>query len=258
MKKNLLLGLLLAGSAFHAQAFTEGFEDLAPDWTFINNGSPDINEQWGLWTSYFEMTPNTGNVMAGIQYSATYTHNDYMVSPQFQVIAGVSDKLSFYARNFGTNFQETISVLVSETDATAASFTGAIVADLPPTSGVWTKYEYDLTPYVGKQIYIAFHSKTFFKWFVGIDDVAVSGNTLAVNDNTKNKVSVYPNPFQDVITISDVKGVKSISISDASGRTIRKTEVQNQVNLENLKSGLYFINLHKEDGSVQTIKAIKK
>ncbi|MFC4686784.1 GEVED domain-containing protein [Epilithonimonas pallida] len=81
---------------------------------------------------------------------------------------------------------------------------------------------------------------------------------LAVSDVNKKSVSVYPNPFTDVLNISDVKGVKSVSVNDISGREVKTLAPAAELNLSNLKSGLYIVNLKMEDGSIKTFKAIKK
>lgn len=82
--------------------------------------------------------------------------------------------------------------------------------------------------------------------------------TMAVSDVNKANVSVYPNPFTDVLKISNVKGVKSVSINDVSGREVKSLAPSAELNLSNLKAGLYIVNLKMEDGSVKTFKAIKK
>jgi hypothetical protein len=83
-------------------------------------------------------------------------------------------------------------------------------------------------------------------------------DALAVSDVAKKGVSVYPNPFTDVLNISDVKGVKSISVNDISGREVKTLAPAAELNLSSLKTGLYIVNLKMEDGSVKTFKAIKK
>lgn len=83
-------------------------------------------------------------------------------------------------------------------------------------------------------------------------------SSLAVSDVTKAGISVYPNPFTDVLKISDVKGVKSVSVNDISGRQVATLAVSAELNLSSLKAGLYIVNLQMEDGSVKTFKAIKK
>lgn len=81
---------------------------------------------------------------------------------------------------------------------------------------------------------------------------------LGVNDINKSEISVYPNPFTDVLKISDVKGVKSVSVNDISGREVKSLAPSAELNLSSLKAGLYIVNLKMEDGSVKTFKAIKK
>ncbi|WP_312766646.1 GEVED domain-containing protein [Epilithonimonas sp.] len=86
----------------------------------------------------------------------------------------------------------------------------------------------------------------------------IAGPVMAVSDVNKGGVKVYPNPFIDVLKISDVKGVKSVSINDVSGREVKSLAPAAELNLSNLKSGLYIVNLKMDDGSVKTFKAIKK
>ncbi|WP_435523570.1 GEVED domain-containing protein [Chryseobacterium indoltheticum] len=46
--------------------------------------------------------------------------------------------------------------------------------------------------------------------------------SLAVSNIDKTEeLSVYPNPFSGILKISDIKGVKSISINDISGREVK-------------------------------------
>lgn len=88
------------------------------------------------------------------------------------------------------------------------------------------------------------------------DSTALS--TQEVADKTK-KISVAPNPFTDVVTISDVAEVKSISIIDTSGRLVKVIEKPSaSLYLGDLKQGVYFISLKMNNGDTKTLKAIKK
>ncbi|WP_447951198.1 GEVED domain-containing protein [Chryseobacterium koreense] len=82
--------------------------------------------------------------------------------------------------------------------------------------------------------------------------------TLAASNANKDAVSVYPNPFTDILRISDVKNVKSITISDVSGRQVKTLAPAAELNLSSLNAGLYLVTLHMNDGSVKTVKAIKQ
>ena len=85
--------------------------------------------------------------------------------------------------------------------------------------------------------------------------------TLGTSDVTKvNKgIKVYPNPFADIVNISDVKDVKSVSVVDLSGKIVKNfTKPDSKLNLSGLSSGMYLLILDMKDGSKQTIKVIKK
>jgi hypothetical protein len=86
-------------------------------------------------------------------------------------------------------------------------------------------------------------------------------NTLGTSDvkADKNNIKLYPNPFTDVLNISDATNVKSVSVSDVSGRLIKVIDNPGSaLHLGELKQGMYLISLTMKDGSKQTIKAIKK
>ncbi|KQS91546.1 T9SS type A sorting domain-containing protein [Chryseobacterium sp. Leaf394] len=88
----------------------------------------------------------------------------------------------------------------------------------------------------------------------------LNGN-LATSEvkSSKNLTKVYPNPFTDVLTISDVKNVKSIMITDMSGKTVRTIQkAESTLYLNDLNAGMYLVILNMNDGSKQTIKAIKR
>lgn len=93
-----------------------------------------------------------------------------------------------------------------------------------------------------------------------IEDYTLNVNsaTAGTSGVTKNAISIYPNPFHDVLKISDVEGVQSISISDVSGRLVKTMKATAELNLSNLNTGLYIVTLHMKDGTVKSIKAIKK
>ncbi len=70
---------------------------------------------------------------------------------------------------------------------------------------------------------------------------------------------VSPNPFSDLLTISDISDVKTVSVTDTTGRMIKTIEKpSSSIDLRDLKEGLYFVTLKMKDGSTKTIKTIKK
>lgn len=82
---------------------------------------------------------------------------------------------------------------------------------------------------------------------------------LSTNENDiQSETIAYPNPFNDVLNISDVKNLKTISIMDASGRLIRIIEKPSvAIQLSDLGKGVYFVNLYFKNGTIKSFKSIK-
>jgi hypothetical protein len=75
----------------------------------------------------------------------------------------------------------------------------------------------------------------------------------------KNKLKVYPNPFSDIINISEIEKVKNVKVSDISGKILRNiSKPTSEIRLGELPNGMYILILELNDGSKQTIKIIKK
>lgn len=84
---------------------------------------------------------------------------------------------------------------------------------------------------------------------------------LATNElsGTKDEIKVYPNPFTDILNVSDISNVKAVYVTDVAGRLIKTiANPESSVNLNELKQGMYLITLDMKDGSKKTFKAIKK
>lgn len=84
------------------------------------------------------------------------------------------------------------------------------------------------------------------------------GNQAGIETNKNELVSVYPNPTTDVITVS-VEGNFTFEIVTINGDIVFNGKGVNQkiISLEELASGLYFINL-KGDNLNTTLKLIKQ
>lgn len=88
--------------------------------------------------------------------------------------------------------------------------------------------------------------------------IMITDPSMAVNDINKSNVSVYPNPFKDVLKISDVKDATSVIVSDLSGRTVAQLKPATELNLSQLNKGVYIVNIKYSNGEVKSTKVIKE
>lgn len=176
MMKRLLLMLAFVPFISHGQ-FLQNFDGgttTPTGWTVVDGG--DTDETWEIvnFTGVTGISAHSGTNAMCIRYSAD-AHDDYLITPAVTVTAGVSDFLRFWGRSRDPLYPETISVKVSTTGTAPANFTITLDANVaPPSGGAFYQYQYDLTPYVGQTIYIAFHSTTTDRFFFDIDDVEVT------------------------------------------------------------------------------------
>ncbi|WP_300673127.1 GEVED domain-containing protein [Soonwooa sp.] len=81
---------------------------------------------------------------------------------------------------------------------------------------------------------------------------------LATVETNKSFAAVYPNPFTEVLKISDVKDVTSILVTDTLGRTVKSLAAASELHLGELNKGIYFVTIKLKDGSSTTTKVIKE
>lgn len=75
----------------------------------------------------------------------------------------------------------------------------------------------------------------------------------------KKEVKIYPNPFKDVIYLSETKDIKSVTVYDIAGRIVKQVnDSSKEIHLAELQEGLYMIKVSFKDGTESVTKAIKK
>ena len=81
------------------------------------------------------------------------------------------------------------------------------------------------------------------------------------NNLVNGNVIVYPNPTNDLVTISGFEDALNVTLMDVFGKELKtQNQVSEQTNfdLSPLNSGMYFIRLTYNDGSIQVIRIIKE
>lgn len=92
------------------------------------------------------------------------------------------------------------------------------------------------------------------------EDFKVPLQFEGIDDNTAHAFNVYPNPVDDVLTISNLEDVNKIDILDISGKLILSKEITSQkvsFNTADLTNGMYIISYHTSNGML-TSKFVKE
>ncbi len=69
-------------------------------------------------------------------------------------------------------------------------------------------------------------------------------------NNTIITANIYPNPATDILNVSGVEGVTSLVINDINGRTIKTVNDASSINVSDLNTGVYFVNINTENGNI--------
>ena len=90
------------------------------------------------------------------------------------------------------------------------------------------------------------------------DNVVPLALSTADFGNTKNTISLYPNPVQEVLNISSSDSIAKIEVYDIQGRNVASKNNTSDVNVATLGKGVYIVKVVQENGSVITKQFIKE
>lgn len=96
---------------------------------------------------------------------------------------------------------------------------------------------------------------------VTFNNISIQGvaETLAVDHNTISNLTLYPNPVTDIIHVIYQSGELDYTIYGIDGRKIQDGKlINNEINLSQLPSGLYMLQLQDESGKSIVKKVVKR
>ncbi len=264
--------------------FTQTFDNATvPNcWTNTNPGSTTANLLWKFSGSadYGANLANNGRaagtyawVDASSPYSGAGVNTVQLITPSISLAGLTSPYISFeWFKNHSTSTSTTVSPSTYDNnkltvEVNSGSGWVSLWSDTS-NSNQWRPVGIPLpSSYIGTTIQVRFtvdknvNGNGYFYDDVLLDNVEVKQNpVLATGEvsGAKNTVKVYPNPFKDTVSISDIEKVRSVSISDVSGRIIKTVEnPSKEINVSTLNSGLYLLIIRMKDGSQYTVKTIK-
>ncbi|KGO93059.1 T9SS type A sorting domain-containing protein [Flavobacterium subsaxonicum] len=97
----------------------------------------------------------------------------------------------------------------------------------------------------------------------GFGMTRITSGPLSTDDVKASKATLYPNPFENVITVQTDKQVKNIVVYDLSGRMVANKNYNNttgviNVELSSLQKGAYLVRIETADAGVFSEKVIKQ
>ena len=239
--------IVICGDAM-APGGTGGFYGSQPFLASINSNGT-IDQQFGTnGIRYFSGSFNANDSFHNI----TFHNNDILISGSASLPYPYMITYYYYrlvngngadVTSFGTN-----GVLHLNLSNTTPEFTNYIKKSIILNNQV---YGLGMSTYNGHLNY----ATTFFKLKQG---------TLNVSEIDKVKFTIYPNPVDDFVTISgeQMGQIQQIKVIDVNGKTVKNclfnNESQIEIDLLNLNSGVYFINIYTINNNNTSYKIIKK
>ncbi len=253
-------------------------------------GDPYYISQSGNRADYYNL-----NIIPSVyrngKYNMDYSQEVFDVYMQQKTIVELQIEASYY--NFNVYIKVTISTIDSlEAGLTAhiaiientttentgsngeTEFYNVIMQMLPNSEGTILN---SITPFNPVECYESFNmSNTFVEDMNDLSAVIFIQNSLTKEilqstmvdielaesiAQTKNSgYLIYPNPFNDIITIENLTGTSNIIISNALGQIVHSQHFTNKkavINTGNIGRGIYFISIIDKNNKVSTIKLVK-
>jgi|GEM_PF-1197208 len=81
---------------------------------------------------------------------------------------------------------------------------------------------------------------------------------LSIEENAFKDLKVYPNPTSGVIHISSESDIEAYTLYNLQGKIIQEGRTTTTIDLSELSSGIYILNLQNKEGHKKQMKVVKK
>ena len=287
------MGAMVMGAIFTANAqqvvFEENWDGTGPGiegWTLYDEDGNEvymddplsalITDAWNILSlddiqgaiAGFEYpedaTGMEGNVAASTSwYTTVQTSNDWLVTPAIVISPDLENvELNWAANSMGNpTYLEDYEVMISTTDNAVGSFEQLL--NVPNELNTGNYRTVSLEEYIGETVYIAFRNIGSDQYVMLLDNITVTADGAAgINDVLASKFSVYPNPANNVINLTNAENilVSGVVITDLNGRTVKNVAfdgvVSAQISVADLSAGMYMMTVSSDKGTM-TKKIVK-
>lgn len=272
----LLYSLIFSAALTSAQVtsypWTETFEDSSPtssQWTcqYIagTNTSVPSGLFWAIQTTrsvgYYGATGAYQGSKMAVFDTRSHTRDAVarFISPVMNLSSVANPTLDFYYRNMLWGTDQNILNIYYRTSATGS---WTLITSFNSNISSWTNSGSVVLPNPSSTYQIALEGVAKYGYSLDVDNLKVSAGSLAVSEVNKMPLEfkISPNPVSDILNINSKENITGITIHDASGKFIKTENIdsKNQISVQHLKSGIYFITVKYTDGTNSTSKFIKK
>lgn len=211
-------------------------------------------------TSNWTARTGTKNMVCFAAGGATPLNNDWLISPQI-TLGSSGNVVSFWAKPCDAAYSdEKFKVGISNGNTTAnvtLLSTGTITT---PSNITYVQYSYNVpASFDGQAVYFSINCVSADRFGFAVDDFKVTTTGLKTSDFFKNNFTVYPNPANDVINVSNLGNLEitKASITDVNGRIVKEVNSSfDSINISELNAGVYLLKINTLEGS-GTTKIVK-
>ena len=209
-------------------------------WAYCNYGAAGEQQDERLITKTLDLTTNLTNLALTFDFIASY----------------------YYVTNEDPAEQYNLLVYISTDNGN--TFSSTPIYDMRNDQGEFENWEItsatvDLTSYIGEtNVKLMFNYYGVYGAEMWIDNIMIDESHVGIEEEAMNTVSIYPNPATTVLNVV-AEGYNTIEIVNLLGQTVYAANATNstQINVNNLKNGVYFVRVNGENGTT-TQKFIKK
>lgn len=179
------------------------------------------------------------------------TNDDWLISPQFN--PGLNPVLNFWVKSYTDDWGlELYNVGVSTTGTAPEDFT--IISGPEPLEApveAWTQMEFDLSAYIGQDIYVAINCVSTDMFIFMVDDIVVDWSVdVPEIPADEARIALFPNPADDQLFIISENNIDEVEIYNYVGQVVYSSVVKNnELNLDvsNLNAGMYIVRIKAGD-----------
>ncbi len=225
--------------------YTVHFDVVTGD--FVGWFNEDVNNDGSIWGVYQQTgLGHNDDVCPVYQYNPTNAADDYMYSNCIDLLASKTYSLDFWYKVASATYPEKMKVMIG-TSPDYTAMTSQIV-DLGTISDtVWVESNTTFTVPVDGTYNLGFYAYSDADmWNLFFDDVIVDEITN-INEVSAQTISVYPTLTKGLVHLSISADVEVYS---QLGQLVQSRKNVQTINLSSLNSGIYFVKVSNDNGSV--------